>query len=229
MAEDVEKAVKRANKRLHKIMRRYGIADAVKEIGEAMQELDDLEGVKLANTAVTADLPSGAAALAVFSLVENDELHDLLNQDRPDSDSDADDDEGHRARELRPLGGCLLGEARRGDRPLPRQGKRLLRLQPRADHAWLHLRHLGSAAGIDLHRARRRVQGVGRGPDMRGRGAVMRRGIAAWIVSMVALCFASATVFDILLFRNYAAVPFHASSASQMRPWGTAGATFLLT
>jgi hypothetical protein len=32
-------------------------------------------------------------------------------------------------------------------------------------------------------------------------------------VSMVALCFASATVFDILLFRNYAAVPFHASSA----------------
>lgn len=41
----------------------------------------------------------------------------------------------------------------------------------------------------------------------------MRRGIVAWIVSMVALCFASATVFDILLFRNYAAVPFHASSA----------------
>lgn len=41
----------------------------------------------------------------------------------------------------------------------------------------------------------------------------MRRGIAAWIVSMVALCFASATVFDIILFRNYAAVPFHASSA----------------
>lgn len=41
----------------------------------------------------------------------------------------------------------------------------------------------------------------------------MRRGIAALIVSMVALCFASAAVFDILLFRNYAAVPFHASSA----------------
>lgn len=41
----------------------------------------------------------------------------------------------------------------------------------------------------------------------------MRPSTAAWIVSMVALCFASATVFDILLFRNYAAVPFHASSA----------------
>lgn len=41
----------------------------------------------------------------------------------------------------------------------------------------------------------------------------MRRGIAALIVSMVALCFASAAVFDILLFRNYAAVPFYASSA----------------
>ena len=41
----------------------------------------------------------------------------------------------------------------------------------------------------------------------------MRPSTAAWIVSMVALCFASATVFDILLFRNHAAVPFHASSA----------------
>lgn len=88
MAEDVEMAVKRADKRLHKIMRRYGIADAVKEIGEAMQELDDLEGVKLANGAVTADLPSGDVALAVFSIVKNDELHDLLNQDGPDSDGD---------------------------------------------------------------------------------------------------------------------------------------------
>lgn len=91
MAEDVEKAVKRADKRLHKIMRRYGIADAVKEIGEAMQELDDLEGLKLANAAVTADLPGGDVALAVFSVVKNDELHDLLNQYEPDSDSDADD------------------------------------------------------------------------------------------------------------------------------------------
>ena len=90
MAEDVEKAVKRADKRLRKIMRRYGIADAVKEICEAMKELDDLEGVKLANAAVTADLPGGDVALAVFSVVKND---DLLNQDRSDSDSDADDGE----------------------------------------------------------------------------------------------------------------------------------------
>lgn len=106
MAEDVEKAVKRADKRLRKILRRYGIADAVKEIGEAMKELDDLEGVKLANVAVTADLPGGDVGLAVFSVVKNDdllnqdgsvakndELDDLLNQDRPDSDSDADDGE----------------------------------------------------------------------------------------------------------------------------------------
>ena len=41
----------------------------------------------------------------------------------------------------------------------------------------------------------------------------MRPSTAAWIVSMVALCFASATVFDILIFGNYAAVLFHASSA----------------
>lgn len=88
MTEDVEKAVKRADKRLHKIMRRYGITDAVKEIGEAMQELDDLEGVKLANAAVTVDLPGGDVALAVFSIVKNDELHDPLNQDGPDSDGD---------------------------------------------------------------------------------------------------------------------------------------------
>nr|DAG31770.1 MAG TPA: hypothetical protein [Caudoviricetes sp.] len=87
MAEDVEKAVKRADKRLHKIMRRYGIADAVKEIGEAMRELDDLEGVKLANAAVTADLPGGDVAQAVFSVVKNDELHDLLNQDEPGCES----------------------------------------------------------------------------------------------------------------------------------------------
>lgn len=83
MTEDVEKAVKRADKRLHKIMRRYGITDAVKEIGEAMQELDDLEGVKLANVAVTADLPSGDVALAVFSLVKKEDLDD---KDEPDAD-----------------------------------------------------------------------------------------------------------------------------------------------
>lgn len=89
MAEGKYKAVNRADKRLHKIMRRYGIADAVKEIGEAMQELDDLEGVKLANAAVTADLPSGDVALAVFSVVKNDELDDLLNQDEPGCESNA--------------------------------------------------------------------------------------------------------------------------------------------
>lgn len=83
MTEDVEKAVKRADKRLHKIMRRYGVTDTVKEIGEAMQELDDLEGVKLANAAVTADLPSGDVALAVFSLVKKEDLDD---KDEPDAD-----------------------------------------------------------------------------------------------------------------------------------------------
>lgn len=93
MAEDVEKAVKRADKRLHKIMRRYGIADAVKEICEAMKELGSLEGVKLSDVAASVNLPSGDVGLVVFSVVENDELHDLLNQDRPDSDSDADDGE----------------------------------------------------------------------------------------------------------------------------------------
>lgn len=85
MTEDVEKAVKRADKRLHKIMRRYGIADAAKEIGEAIQELDDLEGLKLANAAVTADLPSGDVALAVFSLVKKE---DLDGKDEPDADAD---------------------------------------------------------------------------------------------------------------------------------------------
>lgn len=41
----------------------------------------------------------------------------------------------------------------------------------------------------------------------------MHPSTAAWIVSMVALCFASVTASDILIFRNYAAVSFHASSA----------------
>lgn len=83
MTNDVEKAVKRADKRLRKIIRRYGIADAVKEIGEAMQELNDLEGVKLADAAVPADLPSGDVALAVFSLVKKE---DLDGKDEPDAD-----------------------------------------------------------------------------------------------------------------------------------------------
>lgn len=93
MAEDKDKAVKRADKRLRKIINRHGLTDAAKEIGEAMQELDDLGGWKLADAVVLANLPNGDTAKAVFSVVKNDELHDLLNQDRPDSDSDADDGE----------------------------------------------------------------------------------------------------------------------------------------
>ena len=83
MTNDVEKAAKRADKRLRKILHRYGIADAVKEIGEAMQELNDLEGVKLADAMVPADLPSGDVALAVFSLVKKE---DLDGKDEPDAD-----------------------------------------------------------------------------------------------------------------------------------------------
>lgn len=93
MAEDKDKAVKRADKRLRKIINRHGLTDAAKEIGEAMQELDDLGGWKLADVVVLANLPNGDTAKAVFSVVKNGELHDLLNQDRPDSDSDADDGE----------------------------------------------------------------------------------------------------------------------------------------
>lgn len=93
MTEDVDKAVKRADKRLHKIMSRHGIGDATKEICEAMQEFGSLEGVKLSDVAASVNLPSGDVGLVVFSVVENDELHDLLNQDRPDSDSYADDGE----------------------------------------------------------------------------------------------------------------------------------------
>lgn len=93
MAEDKDKAVKRADKRLLKIINRHGLTDAAKEIGEAMQELDDLGGRKLADVVVLANLPNGDTAKAVFSVVKDDELHDLLNQDRPDSDSDADDGE----------------------------------------------------------------------------------------------------------------------------------------
>lgn len=76
MTEDVEKAVKRADKRLHKIMRRYGITDAVKEIGEAMQELDDLEGVKLANVAVTSR----------WRFSRSSRRRDLDDKDEPEAD-----------------------------------------------------------------------------------------------------------------------------------------------
>lgn len=92
MTNDVEKAVKRANKRLLKIINRHGLDDAAKEIGEAMQELDDLEGLKLADVAVLANLPNGDTAKAVFSVVKNKKLHDLLNQDGPDSNGDDDEE-----------------------------------------------------------------------------------------------------------------------------------------
>ena len=93
MAEDKYKAVNRADKRLRKIMSRHGIGDATNEICEAMKELGSLEGVKLSDVAASVKLASGDVGMVVFSVVENDELHDLLNQDRPDSDSDADDGE----------------------------------------------------------------------------------------------------------------------------------------
>lgn len=92
MAEDKYKAVNRADKRLRKIMSRHGIGDATKEICEAMKELGSLEGVKLSDVAASVNLPSGDVGLVVFSVVENDELHDLLNQDRPDSDADDDEE-----------------------------------------------------------------------------------------------------------------------------------------
>lgn len=83
MAEDVEKAVERADKRLRKIMRRYGIADAVKEIGEAMQELRGIECVKDVDTAVPVVLPGGDVAMGVFSLIKKEDLDD---EDEPDAD-----------------------------------------------------------------------------------------------------------------------------------------------
>ena len=85
MTEDDKKAIEHAEKRLRKIMRRYDIADAVKEIGEVMQELDGLAGAKEVDVAAHADLPGGDVALAVFSLFKKEELED---QDETDSDSD---------------------------------------------------------------------------------------------------------------------------------------------
>lgn len=82
MAEDKYKAVNRADKRLRKIMSRHAIADATNEICEAMKELGSLEGVKLSDVAASVKLTSGDVGLVVFSVVENDELHDLLNQER---------------------------------------------------------------------------------------------------------------------------------------------------
>lgn len=87
MTEDKYKAVNRADKRLHKIMSRHGIGDATKEICKAMKELGSLEGVKLSDVAASVNLPSGDVGLVVFSVVENDELHDLLNQYEPGCES----------------------------------------------------------------------------------------------------------------------------------------------
>lgn len=80
MAEDKDKELMHAHKRLYKLTRRRGIADAAKEIGEVLQELGRLEGAEVAEAAVLANLPNGDTAKAVFSVVKNDELHDLLNQ-----------------------------------------------------------------------------------------------------------------------------------------------------
>ncbi len=92
MTEDDKKAIEHAEKRLRKLMRRYDIADAVKEIGKAMQEFRDIECVKDVDTAVPVVLLGGDVALAVFSVVKNKELHDLLNQDGPDSNGDTDEE-----------------------------------------------------------------------------------------------------------------------------------------
>lgn len=89
MAEDKYKAVNRADKRLRKIMSRHGIGDATNEICEAMKELGSLEGVKLSDVAASVRLASGDVGLVVFSVVENDELDDLLNQDEPGCESNA--------------------------------------------------------------------------------------------------------------------------------------------
>lgn len=85
MTEDDKKAIEHAEKRLRKIMRRYDIADAVKEIGKAMQEFRDIECVKDVDTAVPVVLPGGDVAMGVFSLFKKEELED---QDETDSNSD---------------------------------------------------------------------------------------------------------------------------------------------
>lgn len=85
MTEDDKKAIEHAEKRLRKILRRYGIADAVREIGEAMQEFRDIECVKEVDTAVPVVLPGGDVAMGFFSLFKKEELED---QDETDSNSD---------------------------------------------------------------------------------------------------------------------------------------------
>lgn len=89
MTEDDKKAIEHAEKRLRELMRRYGIADVVKEIGEAMQELDGLAGAKEVDVAAHADLPGGDVAVVVFSLLKKEELED---HDGPDSCADDDEE-----------------------------------------------------------------------------------------------------------------------------------------
>lgn len=88
MTEDDKKAIEHAEKRLRKIMRRYDIADAVKEIGKAMQEFRDIECVKDVDTAVPVVLPGGDVVMGVFSLFKKEEL-----EDHDEADSCADTDE----------------------------------------------------------------------------------------------------------------------------------------
>lgn len=85
MTEDDKKAIEHAEKRLRKLMRRYDITDAVREIGKAMQEFRDIECVKEVDTAVPVVLPGGDVAMGVFSLFKKEELED---QDETDSNSD---------------------------------------------------------------------------------------------------------------------------------------------
>ena len=85
MTEDDKKAIEHAEKRLRKLMRRYDIVDAVKEIGKAMQEFGGIDGAREANAMAHADLPGGDVEVVVFSLLKKEELED---HDGPDSCAD---------------------------------------------------------------------------------------------------------------------------------------------
>ena len=85
MTEDDKKAIEHAEKRLRKLMRRYGIVDAVEEIGKTLQEFGGIDGAREANAMAHADLPGGDVAVVVFSLLKKEELED---HDGPDSCAD---------------------------------------------------------------------------------------------------------------------------------------------
>lgn len=89
MTEDDKKAIEHAEKRLRKLMRRYDIADAVEEIGEALQEFGGIDGAREANAMAHADLPGCDVAVVVFSLLKKEELED---HDGPDSCADDDEE-----------------------------------------------------------------------------------------------------------------------------------------